>query len=129
MNTGKIRTKIFCIIISTIIGVILSALLTFCLIEIFSRTPLEILAITPTKVINSIFSTEQGLEIFLLLILAFVLLIIVSVFRIFKLDDYLSKIYKVTPDIRIPLPVGKNQTQQRFSLVAFKKTIIKKFWN
>lgn len=45
----------------------------------------------------------------------------------FKLEDYKSKVYKVTDDIEIPMRVGSNQTQQGSSWWLPKKEFSKVF--
>lgn len=109
MNT-KLRTKILAIVICLIIAILLSILASWIVIQIFTKQPEEILNISISKIFT-IFSMEEGIQIFVIVLLIFMLLIATSVFKIFNLDNYLSKTYQVTKEIRIPLPVGKDQTQ------------------
>ena len=123
---GKLKTKIIAIILALIIGFLLSIVLAWLLLQIFLKQPENILQFTPIKTL-SIFDIEEGRQIFYLILLCFVLLIAFSVFKVFNLNDYLSKTYKVTKDIRIPIPVGKEQTQQGSSWWLNKKDFKKVF--
>ena len=107
----KLRTKILVIFICIVFSIVLSAIGSWLLIQSFTGQTAEILNISISKVFT-IFSMEEGIQLFIILLLCFMVLIATSVFKIFNLDDYLSKTYQVTKEIRIPLPVGKNQTQQ-----------------
>lgn len=109
--TKRISSKIFSLILAFIISIILSAVISTCLHLIFTRRPEDILELKPSLIIESLLTNKQNREMFYLLILAFMTLAFVSVFRVFKLNNYHAKTYKVTPEIEIPLPVGKNQTQ------------------
>ncbi len=123
---GKLRTKILGIVIALIISALLSIAISWVILQIFTKQPQEILNITVLKIFE-IFQLEEGIQIFILTLLCFILLIAVSVWKIFNLDDYLSKTYKVTKEIRIPLPVGKEQYQNGSSWWLSKKEFSKKF--
>lgn len=123
---NKARTKIVGLLIAFMISIFLAAIISFCLVKIFSRQPQEILNINVESVINNIKNEKAGMEIFVLSVLAFLLFMLVSVFKVFDLDDYLSKTYVVTPDIKIPFPVGKSQTQQGSAWWLNKKDLYKK---
>ena len=116
----KLRTKILVIFICIVFSIVLSAIGSWLLIQSFTGQTAEILNISISKVFT-IFSMEEGIQLFIILLLCFMVLIATSVFKIFNLDDYLSKTYQVTKEIRIPLPVGKNQTQQGSSWWLSKK--------
>ena len=122
----RISKKIVTLLIAFIISIILSAVISTCLHLIFTKNPEAILELNPSKIIGSILTNAQNRQMFYLIILAFMTLACVSVF---KLNDYHAKIYQVTPEIEIPLPVGKNQTQHRLCMVVRKKEIQKQFWN
>ena len=122
----KIKTKIIGLSIAFIIGAFLSSIISYCLVKIFTRVPLEILEINITKVIENITLNKAGFQLFILTLLAFMVLMLVSVFKVFDLDDYLSKTYTVTPNIKIPLPIGKNQTQQGSAWWLSKKSLYNK---
>ena len=125
----RISKKIVTLLIAFIISIILSAVISTCLHLIFTKNPEAILELNPSKIIGSILTNAQNRQMFYLIILAFMILACVSVFKVFKLNDYHAKIYQVTPEIEIPLPVGKNQTQHRLCMVVRKKEIQKQFWN
>ena len=122
----KLKTKIMGLLVAFLIGAFLSSILSYCLVKIFSRVPLEILEINSQLLIENAVFNKAGRELFILILLAFMLLMLVSVFKVFDLDDYLSKTYTVTPDIKIPLPVGKNQTQQGSAWWLPKKELYNK---
>ncbi len=117
----RISKKIVTLLIAFIISIVLSAVISTCLHLIFTKNPEKILELNVLKIINSVLTIPQNRQMFYLIILAFMTLAFVSVFRVFKLNDYHAKTYKVTPDIEIPLPVGKNQTQHRFCMVVRKE--------
>lgn len=123
---GKLRTKILALVIALIVGTILSIVGSWVLLQIFTKQPEEILNISIFKVF-SIFAIEEGIQIFVLILLCFILVMAISIFKMFNLDDYLSKTYKVTKEIRIPLPVGKEQTQQGSSWWLEKRSYPKAF--
>lgn len=123
---NKSKTKLISLLIAFLISVFFASIISFCLVKIFSRQPQEILNITLNEVINTILTEKEGLEIFILSIFAFLLFIFVSNFKMLDLDDYLSKTYTVIPNIKIPLPVGKNQTQQGSAWWLSKKELYKK---
>lgn len=114
----RISKKIVTLLIAFIISIILSAVISTCLHLIFTKNPEAILELKPNKIIGSILTNAQNRQMFYLIILAFMTLACVSVFKVFKLNDYHAKTYRVTSEIEIPLPVGKNQTQHRFCMVA-----------
>lgn len=116
----KLRTKILTLAVAFVIGVILSIALSWVLIQIFTKNPSNILNFTPI-IMFDVFKIEEGVQIFFLILICFLLLLAFSVFKIFNLDDYLSKTYRVTKEIRIPLPVGKEQYQQGSSWWLDKK--------
>lgn len=122
----KCKSKILGFIIAFLIGVFLASILSYCLVKIFSRVPLEILDMNMQKVMENITLNQAGRELFILILLAFMLLMIVSVFKVFDLDNYLSKTYTVTPNIKIPIPIGKNQTQHGSVWWLNKKELYKK---
>lgn len=107
----RLRNKLIGLILAFVIGIVLSGIITFCLINIFSRQPEKILDISYIEILNAVNSTKEGMQIFLLSLISFLLWIAISVFKFFDLKDYHAKTYKVTPQIEIPLPVGKGQTQ------------------
>lgn len=114
----RIVNKIITLIIALVISIILSAVISTCLHLIFTRQPEQILELNPYKILSGVLFNEQNRQMFFVIILAFMTLAFVSIFKVFKLNDYHAKTYKVTPEIEIPIPVGKNQTQHRFCLVA-----------
>lgn len=122
----KLRTKLLGVAIAFIISCLLSITISWVILQIFTKQPQEILNITIFKIFD-IFKMEEGIQIFNLVLLCFILLIAVSICKIFNLDDYLSKTYKVTKEIRIPIPVGKEQYQQGSSWWLAKKEFPKKF--
>lgn len=123
---GKLRAKILGLIIAFTISIFLSMAISWVILQIFTKQPEQILNITFFKIFN-IFKLEEGIQIFILTLLCFALLIAISIWKIFNLDDYLSKTYKVTKEIRIPLPVGKEQYQQGSSWWLPKKQFPKTF--
>ena len=110
-KTTSLKAKILIIIGVILISVFLSSIISWCLVQIFSRTPEEILNFSLVKVLALLFTSKADLQIFVLLLIIFAIFLIFAVIKLFNLNDYLSKTYKVTPQIEIPLPVGKNQTQ------------------
>ncbi|MDO5555163.1 MAG: type IV secretory system conjugative DNA transfer family protein [Clostridia bacterium] len=107
----KIGKKGIALIIAFIISIILAAVISNCLNLIFTKKPEYILDLTPQKIVNEIVVDEATREMFVLIIFAFMSFALISMFRLFKLNNYHAKTYQVTPEIEIPLPVGKNQTQ------------------
>lgn len=107
----KISKKVLSLLIALIISIILSAVISTCLNLIFMKQPEMILELTPIKIVQHLILYATAREIFFLVILAFMCLAIISTFKLFKLNNYYAKTYRVTPEIEIPLPVGKNQTQ------------------
>lgn len=110
MGNKKFRTKLTMIIISTILASVLSLIIAYCLMEIFLRTPLNLLNFNAGNMFKTIFGSQDGIQMFVIILLAFMILILSTAFKLFKLNDYKSKLYEVTPDIKIPYPV-KGQTQ------------------
>ena len=107
----RINKKIVTLLIAFLISIVLSAVISTCLHLIFTKRPEKILNLNIGYIINSIIVDSQNRQMFFVIILAFMLLAFISIFKVFKLNDYHAKTYKVTPEIEIPLPVGKNQTQ------------------
>lgn len=98
--------------IALIIAVILSSIISTILHLIFLRQPELIINMNPTMIITSIQNSKEHLEMFILIIIAFMMFALLTTFKMFKLKDYKSKTYKVTDNIEIPIPVGGKQTQQ-----------------
>lgn len=119
----RISKRIITLIIAFAISIILSTVISTCLHLIFTKQPEQILELNPSKILNGVLFNEQNRQMFFVVILAFLILAFVSIFKVFKLNDYHAKTYSVTPEIEIPLPVGKNQTQHRFCVVASRKKI------
>lgn len=117
----KIGKKIIALLIALIISIILSAVISTCLNLIFMKVPEQILELNPVKIINNLVQYEATREMFFLIILAFMILAMISTFRLFKLNNYYAKTYQVTPDIEIPLPVRKEPDTTWFCLVAREK--------
>lgn len=115
----KLGTKILMLIVVILISIFLSASISWCLIQIFARTPEKLLEFNVVDVFSSLFTNEYDLQIFALLLIVFSLFLVFAVLKIFNLNDFLSKTYKVTPDILIPMPVRKESNSTRVSLVAF----------
>lgn len=107
----KIGKKVITLLIAFSISIILSAVIAVCLNIVFMKQPEAIFGLTPIKIINELIKYKTARDMFILIILAFMSFAIISTFKLFKLNNYYAKTYKVTPDIEIPLPVGKNQTQ------------------
>lgn len=107
----RISKKVVTLLIAFIISIILSAVISNCLHLIFTKRPELIIELNPSKIISNIINNYQNRQMFLVIILAFMLLACTSIFKVFKLNDYHAKTYKVTDNIEIPLPVGKNQNQ------------------
>lgn len=107
----KIGKKVITLLIAFIISIILSAVIAVCLNIVFIKQPEAIFGLTPIKIINELIKYKTARDMFILIILAFMSFAIISTFKLFKLNNYYAKTYKVTPDIEIPLPVGKSQTQ------------------
>lgn len=101
----KISKKCITLLIAFIISIILSAVISTCLNLIFMKVPEQILGLNPSKIIENLIQYETTREMFVLIIMAFMILALMSTFKIFKLNNYYAKTYQVTPDIEIPLPV------------------------
>lgn len=110
MGNKKFRTKLTMIIISVCLSAILSTIIAYVLMEIFLRTPLNLLNFNISNMLGTVFTDPDGIKMFVIILLAFMILILSTAFKLFKLNDYKSKLYEVTPDIKIPYPV-KGQTQ------------------
>ena len=103
----KLRTKIFILIFTLLISIFLSIIISWTLMQIFTKQPQNIFAFNNFDILGmfSICKSEEGKQIFLLVLLCFVLLIIFTAFKAFNLDDYLAKTYRVTKEIKVPLPI------------------------
>lgn len=127
MKNNTLKTKILSLLIAFAIAVILSSIISTILHLIFTRVPEEIINIRPNTIIQSLSSSKEHFEMFILTIVAFMLLAFLTIFKIFDLKDYKSKTYKVTNNIEIPLPIGEKQTQQGSAWWLSKKNFSKKF--
>lgn len=127
MKGNKLKTKLLGLIIAFAIAVVLSAIISTMLHLIFTKVPEEILNITPSSIIMSISNNKEHLEMFILTIIAFMLVVLLTVFKVFDLKDYKSNTYKVTNNIEIPVPVGNKQTQQGSAWWLSKKELKKNF--
>ncbi len=107
----RLSLKIIGMIFAFLISVFLSSLITFCLMQIFLKQPEEILKINVFKVLETVVSSKESIQIFVLTIISFMLFTTFSIFKFFRTKDYHSKTYKVTDNIEIPVPVGGRQTQ------------------
>lgn len=103
----KLKSKILGLSIAFIIGVFLSSILSFCLVKIFTRVPLEILEINVRSVIENITLNNAGLQLFVLIFLAFTVLMLVSVFKVFDLDDYFQKLIRLLLTLKFHFQSGK----------------------
>lgn len=103
----RLSLKILGMIFAFIISVFLSSLITFCLMQIFLKQPEEILNINLFKIMETVCSSKESIQIFILTIISFMLFATVSIFKFFRTKDYHSKTYKVTDNIEIPIPVRK----------------------
>lgn len=113
--------KIIALLIALVLIIILSCVISNCLYYIFVREPLEITNLDAIKLISNVIEIADIRLMFIIVFLAFCVIAVSSTFKIFSKENYLAKTYKVTDNIRIPLPVGKNQTQHRFCLVVTQK--------
>lgn len=122
----RLSLKIIGMIFAFLISVFLSSLITFCLMQIFLKQPEEILKINVFKVFETVISSKESVQIFVLTIISFMLFATISIFKFYNTKNYHSKTYKVTDNIEIPLPVGGKQTQHGsvwwLSKRKFKKT-------
>jgi len=114
-------------LIAFVISIILSAIISTILHLIFSKQIGNIINLNITMIIESIKNSKEHLEMFVLIIIAFMLSVILTSLKIFNLKDYKSKNYKVTDNIEIPLPVGDKQTQQGSAWWLPKKEFKKSF--
>lgn len=103
--------KIVALLISLVIITILSAIISNCLFYVFTNQSLEITNLDAIKVISNIIQVEDVRLMFIIVYIAFCVIIVSSTFKLFSKENYLAKTYQVTDNIKIPLPVGKNQTQ------------------
>lgn len=101
----KISKKCITLLIAFIISIILSAVISTCLNLIFMKVPEQILGLNPSKIIENLIQYETAREMFVLIVIAFMILAFMSTFKLFKLNNYYAKTYQVTPEIEIPLPV------------------------
>ena len=123
----RLSLKIVGLIFAFLISVFLSSLITFFLMQIFLKQPEKILEINVFKVIETIKSSKESIQIFILTIICFMLFATISIFRFFRGKDYHSKTYKVTDNIEIPMPVGGRQTQHGSVWWLNKKNFKKTF--
>lgn len=107
----RLSLKIVGLIFAFLISVFLSSIITFCLMQIFLKQPEEILKINVFRVLETVVSSKESIQIFVLTIISFMLFTTLSIFKFFRTKDYHSKTYKVTNNIEIPVPVGSRQTQ------------------
>lgn len=114
----KVGKKIITLLIAFIISIILSAVIAACLNLVFMKQPEAILGLNPIKIIDNLIKYKAARDMFFLIILAFMCFAIISTFKLFKLNNYYAKTYKVTPDIEIPLPVRQESNTTWFCLVA-----------
>lgn len=126
-NSTNLRTKILIIFVIILISIFLSACISWILVQIFARTPENILNFNLFDVFKELFINIYDLQIFVLLLVIFSFFLIFSVLKMFNLNNFLSKTYKVTPQIEIPLPVGRHQTQQGSAWWLSQKELDKKF--
>lgn len=123
----RLSLKILGLIFAFLISVFLSSLITFCLMQIFLKQPEEILNINVFEVLETVKSSKESIQIFVLTIISFMLFATVSIFKFFRTKNYHSKTYKVTDNIEIPLPVGGKQTQHGSVWWLNKKNFKKTF--
>lgn len=107
----NIKRKIIGLLIAFIISVIMSSVISNCLYLIFIRTPEEMVNLNVINICERIINIEDVKIMFLIIICAFMIFAFMTTFRLLSTKNYLSKTYRVTDNIEIPLPVGKNQTQ------------------
>ena len=127
MKGNKLKTKLLGLIIAFGIAIVLSAIISTILLLIFTRVPEQILRMTPSSIITSISSSKEHMEMFVLVVVAFMLVVLLTVFKVFDLKDYKSNTYKVTNNIEIPVPIGDKQTQQGSAWWMSKKELKKNF--
>lgn len=103
--------KLIVLPIALIIIVILSSIISNCLFYIFTDNPIEITSLNPYIIVSNIITNEDIKLMFIIISIAFIVIAVASSLKLFKKENYRAKTYKVTDNIEIPLPVGKNQTQ------------------
>ena len=81
MKGNKLKTKIIGLIISFFIAVILSAIISTMLHLIFTKVPEEILNLTPTKIITSLLTNREHFEMFVLVVIAFMMFVLLQSLR------------------------------------------------
>lgn len=113
--------------VTLIISILLSAVISTILHLIFLRQPELIISLNSQMIITSIISNKEHLEMFILIVVAFMMFAILAILKMSNLKDYKSKTYKVTNNIEIPLPVGGKQTQQGSAWWLNKKDFKKNF--
>lgn len=121
MEKKKNLIKIIAIIIALIITFFLSIYISYFLHISFSHQEKEILNITFETSINAVFTDEKVRQLFFITYLIFVGLIIYLGYGKNKQNKYQAKVYKVTDDIEIPLPVGNSQYQHGSAWFLDKK--------
>ena len=114
----KVGKKVITLFIAFIISIILSAVIAVCLNLVFMKQPEAISGLNPVKIVENLIQYKAARDMFFLIILAFMCFAIISTFKLFKLNNYYAKTYKVTPDIEIPLPVRQESDTTWFCLVA-----------
>ena len=122
-----LKIKVLGLIIALGISIVLSAIISTMLYCIFNKVPEEILNMKPNTIILSIVNNKEHLQMFILIIIAFMLFALLNVFKIFNLKDYKTKTFKVTNNIEIPIPIGDKQTQQGSAWWMDKKELNKNF--
>ena len=123
----ELMKKTIQLLIALVIAIILSAIISTILHLIFLRQPELIININPQMIITSIVSNKEHFEMFIIIIVAFMMFALLTSFKLSRMKDYKSKTYKVTNNIEIPLPVGGKQTQQGSAWWLSKKDFKKNF--
>ena len=81
MKGSKLKTKVLGVILAFFIAVILSSIISTILHLIFTRVPEEIINIRPNTIVESLTSSKEHFEMFVLILLAFMLLAILTIFN------------------------------------------------